>query len=396
MRLSNVPITFKILMCVVLMAFVSLFAAFYGAQQITAVDMADTAVIEGESAAARDLARANQRVFRLGDIAYRAFSRTDVAQTREVLSRIDTVTAEFRDRLDAVRKALPRTATELDRFSRDFDKVSDLAREINEIANAGDRDRARAELETRFDPALGALRDEMTAYMEKLIEDGHAASAAATELAHEAITTNYVVVLGATVIILAISTLLAVTAISRPLRGIADTMQRLAGGELTVDIVGRDRKDEVGLMARSVEVFKQNAIAVKALEDEQERAKVAAEADKRKAMNQLADSFEREVMDVVRSVAAAAEQLQQNANSMGTAAEETNRQSNTVAAASEQASVNVRTVAAAAEELSSSIAEIGQQVATAANVASKAPARPRHPAARSTASSPTPSASAKW
>ncbi len=375
MRLSNLSITIKILICVLLMASVSVFAALFGAAKIQSVDAQNTAAMEGEYTAALGMARANQRVYRLGDVAYRAFSRTDAAGAREILHRFDEVGSEFRLRTAEALAAMPKIGAQIDVFTRRFDEVVATAREINEIAIAGDRDRARAEFTARFDPALASLRDDIRNFVESLIDEAKAASNQATADANSAISLNYMVVFGATVVVLALSTLLAVTAISRPLRTTAATMESLAAGNLSVDVVGRERKDEVGLMARSVEVFKQNAIAVKALEAEQEQAKERAAAEKRLAMNVLADSFEQEVMGVVRAVAAAAEQLQQNAAAMSSVAEETNRQAGAVAAASEQASANVRTVAAAADELSSSIAEIGNQVGTANTVATRASAQ---------------------
>jgi methyl-accepting chemotaxis protein len=78
------------------------------------------------------------------------------------------------------------------------------------------------------------------------------------------------------------------------------------------------------------------------------------------------------VAEVVKSVAAASNELKSTAESMSATAEETSRQATTVAAASEQATTNVQTVASAAEELSSSIAEISRQVAESASIAGQA------------------------
>jgi methyl-accepting chemotaxis protein len=149
-------------------------------------------------------------------------------------------------------------------------------------------------------------------------------------------------------------------------------MEALADRQLDTEVPGRDRTDEIGAMARSVEVFKQNAIAARALEDEQAQRQQQSAAEKRAMMQQLADAFEAEVMGVVQSVSAAAAQLQDNANRMNQAAGDTNEQSTRVAAAAEQATGNVRNVAGAAEELSASIGEIGQQVSTAAGITANA------------------------
>jgi methyl-accepting chemotaxis protein len=153
---------------------------------------------------------------------------------------------------------------------------------------------------------------------------------------------------------------------------LTQVMQALASGSLSVDVPSRDRSDEIGVMARTVEVFKQNATAIRRLEEERSQQEERAGAEKRAALRALADSFEAEVSGVVRTVASAASQLQQNADVMNAAAGETDRQSKLVAAAAEQAIGNVRSVATAAVELSTSIDEIGQQASAATKITASA------------------------
>jgi methyl-accepting chemotaxis protein len=153
---------------------------------------------------------------------------------------------------------------------------------------------------------------------------------------------------------------------------LTQVMHELANGRLSVSVPGRDRSDEIGVMARAVEAFKQNAIAIRSLEGERVQQEERTAAEKQAALRQLADAFEAEVLGVVRTVVTAATQLQENANLMNTTAGETNRQSKLVAAAAEQAIGNVRTVANAAEDLSTSIDEIGQQASAATKITAQA------------------------
>jgi methyl-accepting chemotaxis protein len=152
-------------------------------------------------------------------------------------------------------------------------------------------------------------------------------------------------------------------------------MQELADRRLAVEVPGRERFDEIGVMARTVEIFKQNAIAIQTLEDERAEQKDRTAAEKQAAMHQLADAFEAEVLGVVRTVSAAASRLQQNANVMNSTAGETDRQSMLVAASAEEAIVNVRAVANSADELSRSIDEIGRQASAATKITANAVAQ---------------------
>jgi len=115
-------------------------------------------------------------------------------------------------------------------------------------------------------------------------------------------------------------------------------------------------------MARSVEVFKTNALEVARLRGEQAALEKRAAEERRQAMLALATRFEASAGGILESVTAQAGELQVTARAMAATAEETSRQSGTVAAASEQTTQNVNTVAAATEELSASVSEILQRV----------------------------------
>src|SRR5262249_35378879 len=148
-------------------------------------------------------------------------------------------------------------------------------------------------------------------------------------------------------------------------------MMRLAEGDKAVTVAGASRGDEIGEMAKAVQVFKDNAIAMDRMRSEQEEGKQRAELEKRRAMGNLADDFETSVRGAVQIVSTAARELQSTAQPMSTTAEQTKQRSLTVASASDQATSNVQTVAAAAEELSASISEIGRQVAQASSMVSR-------------------------
>lgn len=159
--------------------------------------------------------------------------------------------------------------------------------------------------------------------------------------------------------------------LSRPLRRVTGTLQQMAAGDYDVEIETRRSRDEVGAIWSATEHFREALIEGERLKAEQAEADARAEARKRQLLNELADAFEEQVMGVVRSVSAAASQLEQNAAAMNAAAEETNHKSLAVSSASDQATNNVHTVASAAEQLSASIREIGHQVTNAAAIASE-------------------------
>jgi methyl-accepting chemotaxis protein len=149
--------------------------------------------------------------------------------------------------------------------------------------------------------------------------------------------------------------------ISGPLGQLGFRMKALADGKLEGEIPGVGRGDEVGQMAATVQIFKDNAVRMRELEKSEAETQARATSERRAAMDGLANDFERSVNGIVRSVSSAAAGMQTTAQSMTSTASDASARAATVGAASQSASSNVGTVAAAAEELSSSVTEISRQ-----------------------------------
>jgi methyl-accepting chemotaxis protein len=176
----------------------------------------------------------------------------------------------------------------------------------------------------------------------------------------------------------------------KPVNALSDTMMVLADGNLETEIPNTERDDEVGDMAKTVQIFKENAIERQRLEaaqrerEEHERERQEAEAEtkrheeeerrirdeqqaeearleRRQGMLDLADKFEASVMAVVEGVSTSASEMERAATGMSETAADTSQKSEVVANAAQQASSNAQMVASAAEELSSSVREITGQ-----------------------------------
>ncbi len=193
----------------------------------------------------------------------------------------------------------------------------------------------------------------------------------------------------------------------RPIDALSNTMMILSDGNLNVEVPHADQADEVGDMARSVQIFKENAIERQRLEVEQrqaeedersrkeqetERQRTEEEArrsereqaeeqqrlERRKAMLDMADRFEESVMSVVEGVSMSASGMESAAQELTSTAEETSQKSDVVASAASQASANAQMVASAAEELSSSVREITGQTNQSSASARDAVGRTEH------------------
>ncbi|MCA6119492.1 methyl-accepting chemotaxis protein [Bradyrhizobium sp. WSM 1738] len=160
--------------------------------------------------------------------------------------------------------------------------------------------------------------------------------------------------------------------ITAPLQRMTVAMNDLASGKLDTEVPGVGRGDEIGEMAKAVEVFKSNAVERQSLEAEQRAAESRAVAGRKADMNKMADDFEAAVGQIVETVSAASSQLEVSAGILTATADRAQELTTTVAAASEEASTNVQSVASATEEMASSVTEISRQVQESARMANDA------------------------
>ena len=165
---------------------------------------------------------------------------------------------------------------------------------------------------------------------------------------------------------------LLVLRIARPLKSITMVIERLADGDHSVSVPTIRSRDEIGLMATAVGVFKANAVKVRQMQADQEASKRRTEEEKRAAMARLAGEFEAKVGHVVEQVGGSATQMQTTAQSMSRLSASTSAQAGAVAAAAEKATGNVESVASASQQLGASIVEISQQVRHQSGMAEKA------------------------
>ncbi|MDD9917482.1 MAG: nitrate- and nitrite sensing domain-containing protein, partial [Rhodospirillaceae bacterium] len=183
---------------------------------------------------------------------------------------------------------------------------------------------------------------------------------------------TYAAVLGALLLVASLLVFAIVRSITQPVKRLTSDMHRLAEGEKGREIEGADRRDEIGSMAQAVEVFRQNAIKMEAMEQEQATQK-EREAKQRKAeLLKLADDFEASVMAEVTAVTSTATQMQGSAERLATVTDEANKRTQNVTDASQNASQNVQAVAGATEELSASIQEISRQASTSTAMSNEA------------------------
>ncbi len=157
----------------------------------------------------------------------------------------------------------------------------------------------------------------------------------------------------------------------KPLGVMVSSMLKLSQGDTELDIPFRERGDELGHMARAVQVFKDNAIEKMRL-DAESRIVQDQKMARAQRVDQLIQNFKKEIGEVATTVASAATELTQSAESMTAIISETSEQSTQIALTSGNTLANVQAVAASTEEMSASVMEISQQISKSVIVVQQA------------------------
>jgi methyl-accepting chemotaxis protein len=159
--------------------------------------------------------------------------------------------------------------------------------------------------------------------------------------------------------------------VARPLAHVSAAVEKIAAHDEDVTVPHTELRDEIGHMARALQSFRANFLAMEA-ERRERAAAQEGQAERGRQLTTLTVAFEQKIEGIVAAVSSAANQFAAAAAEMSVAAEEGATTSNSVAAASEQASANVQTVASSTEQLSASINEISQQVTQSSQIAQSA------------------------
>jgi methyl-accepting chemotaxis protein len=281
--------------------------------------------------------------------------------------RADLALADIQTALDAIDPAMKAMS-----LQSSFEQIRSF---VDDYAETYQREHAiLQELDQLFNGKMQKYANDITAAADTIREAAAAEERDADTTAHRLIASTSVTMLAIALAAFALCLVLAYLLgqhIARPLASMAGAMNRLANGDLNTDVTSIDRADEIGMLAKSMLVFKENAILASRLSAER-AAENEAKARRAERLQGLTQVFEEKVGALAIALSNASELMNGTAKSMSSTAKHTMQRSGAVTLAAEDASTNVQTVAMAAEELSASLAEIKGQVTQSNDVAMQA------------------------
>lgn len=245
----------------------------------------------------------------------------------------------------------------MERYHRDFKALAEI-----ELANAKEI-KELSRLFAESSPQLDILADEIQANYNALLAESKVVE-------QQTFILLLTVIVGVTVMAVLMAVVIG-RKISKPVVSLTDALLQLAESNYDVEIPGQGRGDEIGKMANSILVLKENSIEAKRLEEEQKQLQ-AVQLERGKNLEMLTSDFEVGVSDLINGLAAASTELDSTAQSMSDIAKRTTEQSSSMANVSRETTSNIHTVASASEELSASIKELSKQVQTTSRAANTA------------------------
>ncbi len=321
------------------------------------------------------LTEAKIAIASMGIATYKMASSADPDTVREAVEERDGQYAAAKSWLSGAIGYLPERAGDVQRMIERVDLVNDIANAAYAAIKAGDRERARAMLEFKFDPALVDGSTSVNRLINILGGETNAAMAAAAGEKTWTYNVILAVLFGGTLTTVVAAMALAHRSVARPLQRLTGVMRQIAEGQFDTPIEGIERRDEVGTMARAVLVFRDNGMALREAQAQRARAREQATADKRLALDVLAGSFENKILSVTAALASAAAQLDASAHSMSGAADESGTYARAAAVVAEETTAVAGTVSNAIDELSTAMRDIDAQLANASAVVVEATRR---------------------
>ncbi len=329
--------------------------------------LADVWMVRMDKSADMQRALLQARVNRYG--SYTAKSNEERLKYEE---KINEESQKIDKTLDEYEKLLTSSASvqTLKDFRSSVDQYFSINEQVRRHLSNGEDEQAYSLMKNEMVPVIENAQRILSDIVERNIEGAAEESAEADTMYAQ----SHMIAITLAVILFLISigtVIVLVRVVAAPIKAITGYMEYLAGGKLDRDVPSQEQKDEIGDMARAVQVFKDNMVRNKEMEDAQREEQKLKEIRQDK-IDVATQDFENAMTGIVQLVTSASAELQSSAQSLSALAEQTSAQSGNVAAASEQAAANVQTVASASEELSASISEISQQVTRSSHVANKA------------------------
>ncbi|TBV12899.1 two-component system sensor histidine kinase/response regulator [Stutzerimonas kirkiae] len=265
---ADLNLSTKIVMLVSLLGALAAFTTGYSMNTLQQVDARYRYLLNhnGQSSslagdALLDLSDASRLLFSV-------LTEEEERQMRTTQQNMRKIASDFQERMEEIRPLIPEQSERLRNIQRQQLRVFELAEQIIDDAARWRGDRALMIIKQDFEPALHQLRYNMDTLRYQLNDDY---LKAAETLRRTSRTTLIAILLAfslAVLLSIGLASYFSMRHISRPINQLTRTMTRLTANHYDDEISGTERKDEVGQMAKALQVFRDTMLRAERLEQE--------------------------------------------------------------------------------------------------------------------------------
>ncbi|WP_117195268.1 methyl-accepting chemotaxis protein [Rhizobium terrae] len=257
--LKNMKIRTKILSVVVLLGFISVTGLVYIVHEFKSADQSYSTFIDHEALASMQASRANASI--LSSVLQASFSLNLPAGSKEseAAAKAASKFGQARERLQSAAELVPSRKAAADELIAEITALEQVTQKALDLRKAGD-EKAAVEAISKVSAGVATLTPKMIANNDalmKLLDDGGDALSARV---NQRINVCFAIIGIATLALIGFGIYVAQTGIATPLNRLSERMRKLADGNTEDEIAGLDRRDEIGLMAETVQVFRSNEI----------------------------------------------------------------------------------------------------------------------------------------
>jgi methyl-accepting chemotaxis protein len=302
MKFDDLKISTKVALPAIILTLIALVIVGLGAMESRKIEANTKILVQQRAPAELETSRFNRRISAIGYATYRTLSYDGAsAEAKDASEDLDADYKAAKKALEKVKAADPASAKHMAEFGARLDKIYAAARNGADMGLQNMNDAAKMMM-VGIDPDIAKLTVDVTAYNDRhvaetkrMVDKASKEAAAGTMFS---ILFGLIAAGGALMLALWIGS----KKIAAPLVATAKTMEVLAQGSIDVEVRGAERKDEVGAMARSVQVFKDNAVALRTAEAAQQRATAETEVERRRNQ-EIAEASAKEQAFVMEAIA---------------------------------------------------------------------------------------------
>lgn len=374
--LENLKIVWKIGLIVLVLGAASILSVGFAVLKMSEIDADYSDVVNRVEVATASMARGSRNIESYVSLVYQLVSEPSAEESSRLLRRNTEEQKMFEQRFTEALQLLPEKGDVLtrlkDKAQMMFTRCALVVQAVASAETSEDIAKALELLKSKCASPAAAVLSEQTQVVDDLVSYAGGVAEGVSNQTHIAIRTALALVVIGMGISLFGATWIGIRTLSRPVTRLKAAMESLAAENLEASVPEIDRHDEIGQMARAVQVFRNNGLEVARLKAEQAEAEGKVAAQRRDDMERLASAFENTIGEIVQGVASAAGMMESSASSLKITAEKNVERSTIVAAAAETASTNVTSVAMSSEEMASTVQQISTQVKESACIAESA------------------------